>query len=823
MNSISLYSEKSIAEILQLLQSTKSGLSEKEVNIRQQKYGKNEIEGKEVKWYDVFLRQFQSPFLYLLIGASLLAFLLREWIDGSMIILFVLINTLLGFYQEFRSEEALKILKKYIVAKAKVRRNGKYELVETSQLVPGDIVILEPGSRVPADMRLLETTNLTVDESILTGESSPVNKSLEKHNEVFSGTTVVAGQGEGIVLTIGKDTSIGQIAHLTIETKHESSFEKGISRFSSFILRLIIFTLVFIFLANIFIKGPQLDWIRLIIFSIALAVSVIPEALPIVTTFSLSQGALKLAKNKVVVKRLSAIEDLGGIEILCSDKTGTITENKLTVEKLYSNDEPSLLLFAGLASQSDDPFDTAIRKKLDDDHHNKIKQYVKIAEAPFDPERKRNSVVVKKEKELTLIVRGAPETILKLAKNAAIHADALKWILEKSNEGKRTIAVAVKKLDKNYSKDLSEQEQNLEFIGVISFIDPIKSTAYEAIKKAKGLGVGIKILTGDSREVAGTVAKKIGLIDDVKQVIGGDEFISLSVENQHKAVEEYKVFARTSPQQKYQIIKLLEEKHEVGFLGEGINDAPALKIANVAIVVESASDIARDTADIVLLHKSLRVIIEGITLGRQTFANTTKYIKATLSSNFGNFYTVAIASLIVSYLPLLPLQILLINLLTDFPMIAIATDSVEDTDLRNPKSYDLKEIIFLATLLGIISSFFDFMFFVLFSRISPSVLQTNWFIGSVLTELVFLFSIRTRSSIFKAARPSLPIIFFSLFAAILAIVLPFTSIGHNFFSFITPSVGQLSIIFSLVLGYFITTEIVKLLYYRSSFYKKLSG
>lgn len=839
MENLEFYTAKSTDEILKSLQSSSQGLTEKEALLRQVKFGKNEIKNREIHWFDILFRQFSSPFIYLLILASLFASYLGEFVDGAMILLFVLINALLGFYQEFRSEEALKILKRYIASKTKLLREGKETFVESTDIVPGDAVILHPGDKIPADLRLVETTDLTVDETILTGESAtvkkistplsnPVHDIYKAQNLGFSGTVVVSGKGIGVVFRIGKKTTLGEISRLTVETKHISSFEKGIARFSSYILRLIVITLILVFAANILIKGPQADLIRLAIFSIALAVSVIPEALPVVTTFSLSHGALKLAKNKVVVKRLSAIEDLGGIEILCSDKTGTLTENKLTVDKIYSENNHLPLFYAALASSQQqeksihiDSFDAAIWNKLADKDKKQIENFRKIAEAPFDPARKRNSVLLKEKNNYILIVRGAPEEIFKLSHfvNQHTQTNANLWVKNEGKEGKRVLAIAIKKLKKTKDELISE-EKNLEFIGCISFYDPIKPTAFAAIKKAGELGVGIKILTGDSKEVAATVAYQVGLIQDKNKVITGDEFVFQTQEKQHRSVNEYQVFARVTPEQKYKIIQLLQEKNEVGFLGEGINDAPALKIANVALVVNSAADIARDTADIVLLHKSLRVIVEGIRLGRETFSNTNKYIKATLSSNFGNFYTVAIASLLVNYLPLLPLQILLINLLTDFPMIAVATDTIEGEELKNPKSYDIREIAYIATILGIVSSFFDFMFFILFSRISPSVLQTNWFIGSVLTELVFLFSIRTKLPFLKAAKPPKAILFLSLVAAAVAVTIPFTTFGKHIFSFITPSFSDLILIGSIVFFYLISTDIVKVLYYRSQFYLK---
>lgn len=814
-------------EISSLPKTSVNGLTETEALLRLEKFGKNELKNREIHWYDIFFRQFSSPFIFLLIFASILAIFLGEAIDGMMILIFVLLNALLGFYQEFHSEQSLKILRRYISPKSRVVREGIEKQIDSSNIVTGDIVLLNPGDKIPADVQFIGTNDLVIDESILTGESAPVKKAGLDQNLGFSGTTVVSGKGTGVVIRVGGQTSLGKISHLTIETKHVSSFEKGISQFSSFILRLIIVTLIFVFIANILIKGPQTDIVRLIIFSIALAVSVIPEALPVVTTFSLSHGALKLAKNKVIVKRLAAIEDLGSVEILCSDKTGTLTENKLSIKGIYPNKE-QVLLYAALASSHPkengnkiDAFDAAIWEKLPDKESRIIKNFKKISEAPFDPKRKRNSVLVKDKNEYLLIVRGAPEEIIKISDflKRKIPPELLVHLKNAGNQGNRVLAVGIKKL-KELKVDIVNEEKNLEFQGLLSFIDPVKPTAFEAIKKAEKLGVDIRILTGDSREVATAVAYNVGLIKNKNEVITGDEFMSQTPVNQADSIEKYQIFARVTPEQKYKIIQLLQKKHEVGFLGEGINDAPALKIANVAIVVDSAADIARDAADIVLLHKSLRVIVEGIKLGRETFANTNKYIKATLSSNFGNFYTVAIASLLVNYLPLLPLQILLINLLTDFPMIAVATDSIEGEELKNPKSYDIKQIAFIATLLGVVSSVFDSLFFILFSRISPSVLQTNWFIGSILTELLFLFSIRTKLPFWKAAKPSNIILIFTLVAGISAVIIPFTRFGQNIFSFIKPSIPDLILIIFLVISYFISTEIVKILYYRSPLYLK---
>ncbi len=826
------YANKNKEDILKEFNSDlKLGLSEQEAKQRLIKHGLNEFSLKRNRWWHIFLRQFNSPFIYLLFGAIILAFLLGEKLDAIMIFAFVVINTFLGFLQEFKSEKTLELLNQYSVSSSRVLRDGKELIVKSTELVPGDIIYLSLGDQVPADVRFLDSHDLTIDESILTGESVAIRKNSElienkikdlynASNIGFSGTSLVNGKTTAIILTTGKKTRMGNIASLAVSTRHISDFEKGISNFSKFILKMVVITLIFVFLANVLIKGRGANIIELIIFSIALAVSVIPEALPVVMTFSLSKGALKLAKKKVVVRRLSAIEDLGGVEVICSDKTGTLTENKLTVYDFYGVRKEEILIYGNLATSSPqeqklEPFDIALYNKLDLEKKEALKKYNRISDVPFDPNRKINSVLIEKNKKYELIVRGAPEVIFKLSNLKETEVKkANDWIAKEGVLGHRVIALAKKNITYFKDIDLEDYEKDLEFLGIISFVDPIKSSTEEAIKEAASLGVQIKIITGDNKEVSGAVAYKIGLIKDPKNVLSGEEFEKMDDEEKIKAILKYNVFCRISPEQKYKIIELLQSKHRVGFLGEGINDAPALKIAGVSIVVQSASDISRENADIVLLKKNLKVIIDGIKEGREIFANTTKYIKTTLASNFGNFYAVAISSLFIPFLPMLPLQILLLNLLSDFPMIAIATDSVDKDELKTPKSYNVKDITLFCIILGIVSTLSDFIVFGFFFHYPQAVLQTNWFIASIFTEIVFIFSIRTHKPFFKASTPSIPVIILAFIACFLTVFIPFTAIGHNLFRFVSPSINHLMIIFGIVIFEFITSEIAKLAYYK---------
>ncbi len=705
----------------------------------------------------------------------------------------------------------------------------------------GDVVVVRPGDALYADVRFIEARNLLADESALTGESVSVEKNgvqlpqsakdiYSAKNIGFAGTVIVTGEGKGIAIAVSKDTVMGDIEHVARNVPRRSSFDTAILRLSKFVLRLTVVTLAFVFIANLAIKGARADVGSLLVFSIALAVTVIPEALPLVMTLSLSRGALKLAQNKVVVKRLSAIEDLGSIEVLCTDKTGTLTENKMTVYEVRPLSDMGglsrerLLLYGTIGSrtisarakvQSPNAFEGALFEAASAETQKACALYTVISEIPFDPHRRRETVFVERGGKRELVVRGAPEELMNRA--AALSDSARKtldeWILSEGRSGRRVIAVSKKTIEVD-GDDLESMELGAELMGLVSFSDPLKPSAREAIAKAGRLGVSVKILTGDTPEVASSVAREVGLIKGEREVITGHAFDELLPSEQKEAVSRYHVFARVTPLQKYKIVELLRREREVGFLGEGINDAPALKAANVALVVEGALPAARAAADIVLLKKSLGVIVDGIEEGRVVFANTVKYIKATLASNFGNFYAVAIASLLIDFLPMLPLQILLVNLLSDFPMIAISTDSVDKPQLRQPRRYDIKDIALLATILGVISSVFDFIFFGLFYRLGEGILQTNWFVASILTELLFLFSIRTRGFFVRASRPSWLLTAFSVFAAAITVSLPFTAFGREVFHFVPPSAIHFVWIAGLLLFYLAITETVKLFYYR---------
>lgn len=823
------------AVVAQLKTDSTSGLTQQQAMDRQKEYGLNKITGEQTYWYNRLAHQIKSPFIYLLLAVACISFFFENHLEGAVVLLIVFVNTAVGFWQEYRADKALQFLKKYLVNYVTVIRNSTEGKVPQEELVPGDIVLMYPGDIIPADMRIIRAQNLKIDESLLTGESIPVVKQVdalakqttqlfEATNIAFSGTTVISGKGVGVVIATGVQGTLGAIASLTVTTERVSSFSLFIGKFSRFIVRMMLVSIVVIFAVNLIVKDGKVDIVELVLFSAALAVTVIPEALPIVTTFALSQGALRLARHKTVVKRLSAIEDLGNIEILCADKTGTLTENKLSVRTVYGTDKAQAIMYANISGSftgnnvaSLKGFDIALYQALDATTKKQLEGYERVVEFPFDPIKRSDAVLVKQHETHELVIRGAAEflierCVLSADEKKAIHA----WLEQEGNKGYRILAVAKKEVKAPNAADYERLEKVDEciFIGAVAFEDPLKATAVHAIAKAQRYNIECKIISGDAKEVCSAVACQIGLICDPKAVVIGSEFAQMSESNKKAAVRKHKVFARISPQQKFEIIHLLQEYKEVGYLGDGINDAPALKEARVALAVHDSADIAREAADIILLEKSLMVVVNGIVEGRTIFANTLKYIRATLSSTFGNFYTLSIASMLLEQLPLLPVQILLINFMSDFPMISIATDNVAPEELKRAGQYDAKEIALLATILGVVSSLFDFVYFSIFVKLSAAELQTGWFVENILTQMAFICSIRTSRSVFTSPGPSWLLACMIALTAAVGVLLPYTNLGQGAFFFVPITLMQLLKIVIITLAYFVASDIIKTIYFK---------
>ncbi len=824
------------AVLIDLDTSREKGLSAHQVAERQHIWGKNAIVAEETPLYVKILRQFKSPFIYILFIVALISFLIEDHLEGVVVLVIVFINACIGFYQEYKADYAVSLLKRYLISYATVIRGGKEQEIMQEDLVPGDMVVLYPGDKIPADVRIIDSYNVTVDESMLTGESVPVAKQtdpmqsaagqpFQADNIGFAGTTIMRGKALAVVFATGKHSALGVIAQLTATTTERvSSFAKIIKKFSTVIVYVMVISILIIFVVNVILKHGKTDILELLLFAAALGVSVIPEALPIVTTFALSQGALNLARQKTVVKRLSAIEDLGNIEILCTDKTGTLTENRMTVQEIFGSDQREVLFTMSLAGMIDvhnveilKGFDKAIYTALTPQERAKIGENKKIIEFPFDPVRRLESILIKTPQVHMILMRGAVEFLIQMCEQSPTAEELKKWARDQGIAGRRVLGVAYKKVAAPQGQHfkLDEQEHDLQLLGAVAFEDPLKDTAIPAIKKADRFGIQCKIISGDAAEVCGAVAHQVGLIKDPSQVITGAELEKQSELEQHKLVEKYHVFARVSPDQKCRIIHLLQRDKEVGYMGDGINDAPALKAAGVALAVQDAVDIAREAADIILLERSLLVIVNGIIEGRKIFNNTLKYLRATMSDNFGNFYAIAIASLFIDYLPILPMQILLVNLLTDAPLVAIATDNVSTEKLeRAGQQFDVRNILILTLILGVVTMFFDLVLFALLKNEKPEILQSGWFIGAVFTQLFFVFSIRTTKTFYKGSRPSALLTGLTIAVGIITFIIPYTSIGQNVF-LLTPVHGKfLAWIFGLVTIYFFVCDAIKSFYFK---------
>ncbi len=786
-----------------------TGLTTEKVIALQKEYGKNELPKTRFNFLRLLGRQFKSLFIILLLLASGVTFFLGEIFDATFILFFVVLGISLSLFQEYKSNSAAEKLQSYIVKTITARRNNLDVEVIVSELVPGDILKLESGEIIPADAKILFAKGLQVDETAFTGENLPVVKVavdgclINEQSQLLQGSVIVRGLAFAEVTAIGANTRLAKIAKQASTVGSSSELTKGIEHISSFILRTTLVTLLFIVLANVIIEGGDADIPSLLIFAIALAISVIPEALPLVMTFSLSQGALKLAKKHVIVKRLSSVQDLGSIELLCTDKTGTITDNVL----VYKNDfiisgcpwHPlvlSSLTSNDLNESHPEPFDFATDTALTTDYRSQVDKYELLEEEPFDPALRSNGALVRHlDGSEMRIRRGSPEYFI--GQGLISYEIAGAWLADEEAKGCRVLGVSY------------DQGEGPVFGGFISFADTLKKTTAETLNQAKALNVAVTIITGDSLRVAESIAREVSLVTKPEEVIEAEAFFSLPPEEQLARVGDIRVFARTTPEQKLSLIVLLREKFTVGFLGEGINDAPALKASSVSLVVQSASDVARETADIILLRSDLRVIIDGIRLGRETHANTLKYIRATLVSNFGNFYAVAVASLFITFLPMLPKQLLLLNLLSDFPMMAIAFDRVTKAEISHPQKYDFRSLYIILITLGLVSTAFDFMWFGLFYTEGPAILQTNWFIASVVTEILLLISIRSMLPVEKAGWPAPIILWLSGSAIIATFVITGVPAIATYFEFTPPSLADVSLILALAVVYLVVTEMVK--------------
>ena len=779
----------------------------------------------------LFASQFKSPMMLLLIGAVVISAFLGDLSDVFIILFIVITSGTLSFFQERNAGRVVEKLQSLIALKSTVLRDGVPKDINADQIVPGDIVLFNAGDMIPADCLLLESNELHANESSLTGESYPVRKApsvkpegaelSDRSNCLWEGSSIVSGDGKALVVRTGADTIFGAIAQ-SASNDIETTFEKGIKDFGYFLMRITMVLSIFILLVNLINHKSVIDSA---LFALALAVGMAPELLPAITTIAMSAGAKRMLQKKVIVKKLSSIQNLGEVDLLCTDKTGTITEGAINVFGIVNceGEEDDFVKNlacwnARLESGYANPIDDALRKIAPATKD----EVVKIAEVPYDFIRKRLSIAVRKNQDVLLITKGAfRETIsvcstMRLADghivSLAENVHNIDMQFEKyGQDGKRAIGVAFRNLsDLTVSR---EKESEMTFAGFILLEDPIKQGIQDTIAALKHLQVNLKIITGDNRNVAQSIAMKIGISDPI--IMTGQELIKTSPEALNHLVRKTHIFAEVEPQQKERIIQALRKSHTVAYLGDGINDVSAIKAADVGITVENAVDIAREAADFVFLEKDLMVLAEGIREGRKTFANTLKYIYISTGSTFGNMFSVAAASLILPFLPMLPKQILLTNFISDFPYLMVASDNVDEEQLQRSGKWNLKLISRYMVIFGIHSSIFDIVTFLTLLyvlNVRESVFQTGWFVESALSELFILFIIRTHKSFFKSM-PHKFLIFLSIFAVVMTIGLPYLPFAADI-GFVPLPPEYLLAMLSIVLVYVLTADVLKVWFFR---------
>ena len=826
-----------IDDLLAKLDTTQQGLSSEEAATRLENYGYNEF-GKRKKKTAVieFLSHLSNPLIIILLIAGLVSGLLGEIVNAAIILSIVFLSVILDVYQESRAEKAAETLKEKVATTATILRDGIKTEVKLAEIVPGDIILLSAGDIIPADSRIINAKDLFLNQSALTGESFPVEKTpsslklknaaiTEWNNYLFMGTSVVSGTGKAVATRTGNLTEFGKIAKKLVARAPETEFERGLRKFGFLIMQVIFLLVLFVFFINALFKR---DVLESLLFAVALAVGMSLELLPMILSINLSRGARAMSKKGVIVKRLAAIQNFGNMNVLCTDKTGTLTENKITLilhVDIEGNQSEKVLLYSFLNSSHQtglkSPLDAAILAYKDVN----VKDYRKIDEIPFDFTRKRVSVVVEQAHERFLIAKGAPEEIIKACSFCECSDKIVDLMTELqgkidrrydelSSEGFRVLGVAYKKVREEKAVYSISDESDMVFLGFVAFVDPPKESAKESIGLLNKAGMELKILTGDNELVTRKTCEHLGL--EVKGVVLGSEMLQMDDDALARVVEDTSIFARVTPAQKDRImIALRNSGNVVGFLGDGINDAPSLRTADVGISVDNAVDVAKEAADIILLKKDLTVLDKGVLEGRKTFGNTTKYIVMGTSSNFGGMFSVAIASLFLPFLPMLPVQILLNNILYDLSQATIPTDNVDPEYVEKPKKLNISHIRRFMVFFGPLSSIFDFItFFIMlyvFNATAP-LFQTAWFMESLATQTLVIFAVRTTRTPFYKSKPGRLLLFSSVCVVVFNLILPFTPLG-KLFGLVEPPLVFYLILAGLVASYLLLVEIAKKWYY----------
>ncbi|MCZ7396297.1 MAG: magnesium-translocating P-type ATPase [Candidatus Methanoperedens sp.] len=823
------------AELLGQLQTTPQGITGDEAQQRLARYGSNLLTPKRrTDALSLLLTQFKSPITLILLFAAGLSFFLHEHVDVFIILAIVFISGLLGFWQERGAANAVEKLLAIVQIKAMVLRDGSPGEIPVEEIVPGDVIILNGGDIIPGDCLILESKDLFVDEATLTGETYPVEKSAgelvketqlgRRGNSLFMGTHVVSGSAKVVVVRTGTETEFGKVSERLKLRPPETEFERGVRRFGYFLMEITLLLVIAIFAINAYQARPILESL---LFSLALAVGLTPQLLPAIISVNLAHGAKRMAQHKVIVKRLASIENFGSMNVLCSDKTGTLTEGVVRVHStldVEGKESEKVLFYAYLNAFFQTGFANPIDSAIRSFSQFKMPGYQKLDEVPYDFVRKRLSILVSKDDKHLMVTKGALQNVLavcssaeisngKIADIATVKEQIQQCYEKQSSKGLRILGVAYRDIgsDSIITKD---HEAAMTFLGFIVLFDPPKPGIADTINQLHHLGITLKIITGDNKLVAANVGKQVGLTGP--SILTGQDVRQMSDEALLGRVNDVNIFADIEPNQKERIILALKKTgNVVGYMGDGINDASALHVADVGISVDSAVDVAKDAADIVLLEKDLGVLVQGVREGRMTFANTLKYVFMATSANFGNMFSMAGVSLFLPFLPLLPGQILLTNLMTDIPEMTIATDSVDGEMVDHPRRWDIGFIRNFMLVFGILSSVFDILtfgalFFILHA--ATDQFRTGWFMESVISASMIVLVIRTKKPFFKSI-PGKYLSAATLLIVASASLFPFMPIGKVF------GFSQLPISFLLIMGlivafYIIAAEIVKAVFYR---------
>lgn len=815
-----LYGEQCLTdkdEFLKKFEIDEKGLTENEVDQNLKKYGKNEVkQAKPKKWYHYFSQSFFSPFNSILLGIVLILFYTDVFLPENpsfaniiVIIVLVAVSTLLEFTEEYKSNKAAQKLKELVETTTTVIRDGKKIDIPLKMVTVGDIVYLSAGSMIPADLRIIEAKDLYVGQSSLTGESDSVKKVVNTENEeeiesildldniCFMGTNVISGSAKGVVIKVGDSTYFGKIAKSVSPNKPKTSFQKGIENISKLLIRFMVLIIPIIFLFNAW----KHDLLTAFTFAVAISITITPLLLPVILSSCLSKGAVRMSKKKTIVKKLDSIQNFGAMNILCTDKTGTLTEDKIVLEKYLDatgKTSDKILKYAylnanfqtGLKGNIDE---AVIKRAIENGLEALNDQYVKVDEIPFDFTRRRLSIVVSdQEKKRFVITKGAIEEILSICTSVemegqivnmtdTIRKNVLSISKKMNKDGLRVVGICEKLADENMESFSVDDEKGMTFLGFIGFLDPPKESARESVAKLNKAGVRVIVLTGDNVDVTRCVCDKVGI--NTQRIVEGSEIDKLPDMGVARLLRKNNIFAKMSPIQKARIVRILRDTgNVVGYMGDGINDSPSLSNSDVGVSVDTAVDIAKESADIILLEKDLKVLLDGVDEGRRTFANLLKYIKLATSFNFGEVLSVIVASVALPFLPETPIQLLVEGLLYDFGQMTLPFDNVDKESLRRPKKFDIKSLKNFMLFMGPISSAFDLLVFVSLWFVlgvrEAAVFQTIWFSYSIVSNLAGMHMIRTAKVPFFQSNAHKAVYASSILLSIIGLILPFTFVGR---------------------------------------------